>query len=101
LTVEQVDKNAFDFKRKSGKIKAKYENNIFHIETSCIRNFSINISPEMVDLNRKIKVYVNGKLFFNQKITYDQECMLRNFDKNRDREQVWINYINIRIQHNN
>jgi hypothetical protein len=101
LTVEQVDKNAFDFKRKSGKIKAKYENNIFHIETSCIRNFSINISPEMVDLNRKIKVYVNGKLFFNQKIAYDQEFMLRNFDKNRDREQVWINYINIRIQHNN
>jgi hypothetical protein len=61
LVVEKVDRNAFDLKRKSGKIKARYENNIFTIETSCIKSFSINISPE----------------------------------KNRDRGQVWINYVPI------
>lgn len=97
LIVEKVDKNAFDFKRKSGKVKAKYENNIFHIETSCIRSFSINISPEMIDTNKKIKVYVNGKLYFSQKIQYDRKFMLQNFEKNSDKEQIWINYIPLKI----
>lgn len=95
LVVEKVDRNAFDLKRKSGKIKARYENNIFTIETSCIKSFSINISPEMIDTNKKIKVYVNGQLHFNQKIKYNQKFMLENFEKNRDRGQVWINYVPI------
>ncbi|ANF52266.1 hypothetical protein A0O34_17840 [Chryseobacterium glaciei] len=97
LIVEKVDRNAFDFKRKSGKIKAKYENNTFHIETSRIRSFSINLSPEMIDANKKIKVYVNDKLYFNKKVKYDQKFILYNFEKNRDKEQVWINYIHIKV----
>lgn len=97
LIVEKVNRNAFDFKRKSGKIKAKYENNVFYIETSHIRSLSINLSPEMIDTNKKIKVYVNDKLYFNKKIKYDQTFMLDNFEKNRDKEQVWINYIHLKI----
>ncbi|WP_353163772.1 alpha/beta hydrolase-fold protein [Empedobacter brevis] len=67
LIVQDVDKNAFDFPRKSGKIKATYDNNIFRIETSCIKSFSINISPEMVNLKKKVKIYVNSKLYFSEK----------------------------------
>jgi hypothetical protein len=97
LIAENVNRNAFDFKRKSGKIKAKYENNVFYIETSCIQSFSINLSPEMINVNKKIKVYVNGTLYFNQKVSYDNEFMLQNFEMNRDREQVWTNYIHLKI----
>jgi hypothetical protein len=64
-----VDKNAFDFPRKSGKIKAEYDRNVFRIEASDIQSFSINISPEVVDLKENVKVYVNGKLYFRQKNT--------------------------------
>lgn len=97
LIVEKVDKNAFDLKRKSGKIMAKYENNIFYIETSCIQSFSIKISPEMIDLNKKIKVFVNGKLYQTKKIKYARKLMIQDFEKNKDREQVWINFIQIQI----
>lgn len=96
LIVQEVDKNAFDFPRKSGKIKGEYNNNIFRIKTSSIESFSINISPEMVNLKKKVKVYVNGKLHFNEKVKYNRKFMLRNFDNSQDREQIWINYIKLK-----
>jgi predicted esterase len=97
LITKEVDKNAFDFPRKSGKIKSEYDNNIFRIETSSIKSFSINISPEMVNLKKKVKVYINRKLYFNQKVKYNREFMLQNFENNKDREQVWINHIELEI----
>lgn len=97
LITEDVNKNAFDFPRKSGKVKAEYSGNIFKIETSCIQSFSILISPEMVDLNKKIKVFINGKLYFDQKIQYDRKLMLKNFENNRDRSQIWVNALYFKV----
>ncbi|MXN90305.1 hypothetical protein GR160_03625 [Flavobacterium sp. Sd200] len=92
-----VNKNAFDFPRKSGKIKAQYSNNIFRIETSKIGTFSINISPEMINPKKKVKVYINGKLYVNKKVKYNREFMFQSFENSRDREQVWINEIELKI----
>jgi hypothetical protein len=92
-----VDKNAFNFPRKSGKIKAEYDRNVFRIETSDIKSFSIYISPEMVNLKKKVKVYINGKLYFNKIVNYNCEFMLQNFENNQDREQIWINSIDLKI----
>lgn len=97
LLTKFVDKNAFDFPRNSGKIKAEFSNNTFRIETSKIQSFSINISPEIVNMNKKVKIYINGKLYFNEMIKFNSEFMLKNFEDNRDREQVWVNYINLKI----
>lgn len=96
LITKTVDKMAFDFPRKSGKIKATYANNVFRIETSCIKSFSVNIAPEMVDTNKKVRIFVNGKLRFDKRIGYDASLMLKNFDATQDRNQVWINQIDIR-----
>lgn len=97
LVFEDVDKNAFDFQKKSGKIKAEYNNNVFRIETSHIHSFSVNVTPDMIDLKKRIKVYINGKLYFNKKIDYNNSFMLENFKSNKDREQVWINQIELVI----
>lgn len=96
LITKTVDKMAFDFPRKSGKIRARYADNVFRIETSCIKSFSVNISPEMVDTNKKVRIFVNGKLRFDKRIGYDANLMLKNFDATQDRSQVWINQIDIR-----
>lgn len=93
LVLQKADKYAFDFPRKSGKIKARYEANEFRIETSRIQSLSILISPEMVNLKKKVKIYVNGKLYFHDKTGFNREFMLDNFNKNRDRKQVWVNKI--------
>ena len=97
LIVRDVNTNAFDFPRKSGKIKGTYDNNIFKIETSCITSFSINISPEMVNLGKKVKVYINDKLYFNKRVDYNREFMLQNFAKTKDRKQIWVNSIKLKI----
>ena len=50
----------------------------------------------MVDTHKKVRIYVNGKLRFDKYVGYDTPFMLKNFDINQDRIQVWINQINIR-----
>ena len=51
---------AFNFPRKSGVIKGNYQNNVFHLETSCVKHVSVLISPEMVDMGKPVTVFVNG-----------------------------------------
>lgn len=97
LVVKEVDEKAFDFPRKSGKVEAKYQNNTFHIKTSCLASLSINISPEMVDMNQKVKVFVNGKLYYEDKVQYDRNYMLSSFKANLDREQLWVDKIELRL----
>ncbi len=96
ITID-VHKEAFSFPRKSGKVIAKYENNTFEIKTSCISSLAINISPEMVDLHKKVKVFINQKLYFNGKVKYDKEFMYTSFEQNRDRSQVWVNQIKLEL----
>ena len=97
LIAVDVNKEAFDFSRKSGKIVAKYDNNVFRISTSCIGSFHVNISPEMVNLNKKVKVYINGKRRFNKRISYNREFMIKSFEKNKDRTQIWVNSIPLKL----
>ncbi|MBA5791946.1 hypothetical protein H1R17_03455 [Flavobacterium sp. xlx-214] len=97
LITQVVDKKAFDFPRKSGKIKAEYNQNVFRIETSCIKSFAINISPEMINLNKKVMVYVNGILLFDSKVVYNKDFMLHNFEATKDRQQIWVNCIELKL----
>lgn len=97
LIEHQVDIDAFNFPRESGKITANYNKNIFDIQTSNVSCLTILISPEMIDLNKKVKIYLNGKLYFNKKVSYNRDFMLKNFQDHRDREQVWINYIKLNL----
>ncbi|MBD0403479.1 alpha/beta hydrolase-fold protein [Flammeovirga sp. EKP202] len=96
ITID-VHKDAFSFPRKSGKVIAKYEDNTFEIKTSRISSLAINISPEMVDLHKKVKVFINQKLYFNGKVKYDKEFMHLSFEQNRDRSQVWVNQIKLEL----
>ena len=97
LQVKDVDKIAFNFPRKSGQIKANYSKNRFDIETSSIKSFRLYISPEMINLNKKLKVYANNKLIYNQKVDYNPSFMKENFNKNMDKVQLWINYIDFEL----
>jgi len=97
LISKSVNKKAFDFPSKSAAIKAELEDNTFRINCSRINELEIYISPEMIDLEKNVKVYIEDKLYFNDKIEYDRDFILNNFKKNRDRVQVWVNTIKIKI----
>ncbi|MDO6676714.1 alpha/beta hydrolase-fold protein [Tenacibaculum sp. 1_MG-2023] len=97
LIAKDVNKKSFDFPRKSGKIIATYHDNTFKVQTSRIKSFQIKISPEMINLKKKLIIYINGKCYFKKKVKYDRELMLQYFKRNLDRERIWINSIKLTI----
>lgn len=97
LISKQVDKQAFDFPRKSGAIQASYVDNVFTISSSCINSFRLYLSPEMIDIKRSVKVFVNGKLHVDQIVGYDREVIRHSFESTRDRKQIWVNVIDISL----
>ena len=96
LISKEVNKEAFYFPRKSGAIEAKFDNNIFSIKTSCVKAFRVYISPEMVNMEKPIRIYVNGKKVFHDKVKYNDDFMMSSFEQQKDRTQIWVNYIDIR-----
>lgn len=87
----------FKYWKKSGAVKASFSNNVFTVETSDVRSFSILISPEMVDITRPVKVIVNGKIYETKKVNYDKDFMLTEFKNTADRFAIWINHIDITL----
>jgi len=88
---------AFNFPRKSGAVKGRFNNNAFHLETSNIKSFRLLISPEMVDVNRPVVVFVNGIKKFEQKVNYNREFIIKNFRETLDRKAIWIDKIDITL----
>lgn len=48
-------------------------------------------------LKKRVRIYINGKLYFNGKVEYDRELILQKFVDNKDRERVWVNLIELKI----
>ena len=88
---------AFNFPRKSGVVKGLYKNNEFHLETSAVKSISVLISPEMVDMNRPIVIYVNGIKKATHKAIYDKNFIITNFRETYDRKAIWVDKINIQL----
>lgn len=78
--------------------RAEFYNNIFEVETSCVARLTINLHPTMIDFSQPVKVIVNGKEVFDQKILPDKDFMAKVFAENADRSLVWANRISIEIE---
>ncbi len=89
---------SFIYGEKTSQVIANYFNNTFEIKASLVDEIEIYISPLMVDLNRPVKIIINQKEVFNQKITFDKKFIINEFIKKFDRKQVWINKINLKVE---
>ena len=90
--------DTFVYGEKTSQVIANYFNNTFEIKASLIDEIEIYISPLMVDLNRPVKIIINEKEVFNQRITFDKNFIISEFIKKFDRKQVWINKINLKVE---
>jgi predicted esterase len=95
--IRDTSLNAFNYRKRSGAVKASYSKNVFTVETSEVRSFSLLISPEMVDLDKPITVLVNGKLYSRKKLDYDKDFMIADFKDNLDRSALWVNHIDVKL----
>ncbi len=87
----------FKYRKRSGAVRATFSKNVFTVETSDVGSFSILVSPEMVDIDKPVSVIVNGKLYYKQKVSYDKDYMLADFENTADRSTIWVNHIDINI----
>ncbi|MBX7173617.1 MAG: hypothetical protein K1X72_21795 [Pyrinomonadaceae bacterium] len=82
----------------SAAIEARYFNHTFEVQTSCVAKFTLNLHPAMIDFSQPVKVIVNGKEVFNQKVSSDKEFIAKNFAENFDRSLLWANKIVITVE---
>lgn len=87
----------YRYGEKTGQLKATCFNNTYTIEASLVDEVDIYISPMMVDLNSPIKVIINGKEVFSEKLTYSKTFMVDRFNHYFDREQLWVNKITLSV----
>lgn len=98
IPTTEKENNTFIYGEKTAQIKANYFNNVFDIKASLVDEVEIYISPLMVDLNKPVKIIINQKEVFNQKITFDKNFIIDEFIKKFDRKQIWINRINLKVK---
>lgn len=87
--------NGFNYKKRSGAIKASYSGNVFKVETSDVRSIRLYISPEMVNINNPVTIIVNGRQYFKGKLNYNKSFMIDEFEKTLDKVAIWVNHIDI------
>ena len=87
--------NAFRFPKKSAKVKAKYHDNIFELETSDVGSLSVLISPEMVDLAKPVIIKVNGIKMFDGVAKYNKDILWKEFLLGADRKALWVTRIDV------
>ncbi|QEC75907.1 hypothetical protein [Mucilaginibacter ginsenosidivorax] len=81
----------------SAAIKGTYNNNTFEIYTSRVTAFEVLISPQMVDINKEVKIILNGKTAFAGKVKADGNFFKKQFAKTHDRKAVWVAAVPVRV----
>jgi poly(3-hydroxybutyrate) depolymerase len=87
--------NLFLRDKPSARAEALFSANIFHIRASQLGSLSINIHPDMVQMDQPVLVFVNDTLRYEGKVEQDVEFLLKNFLEHRDRELLYVNRISI------
>ncbi len=82
----------------SAAIKASYNNNIFKLFTSRVKEVEVLISPVMVNLENPVTIIINGKTAFKGKIIADKNFLLNNFSASFDRKELWVNSVKLNVQ---
>jgi predicted esterase len=78
-------------RRKTCAITAEIKGNIVRILQSRVKEITFYVSPALVDLNKPVKIYINGKLVYNAIIKPDRKVILDEFIRTKDRVLVITN----------
>lgn len=89
--------DASRFTKPSGAAKARYYGNIFEIETSRVEEITVYFHPEMINLEIPVIVNINGEKIFEERIDFDKEFMIKNYNSNLDRKALWINKLSLPV----
>ncbi|MCD4829043.1 MAG: PDZ domain-containing protein [Candidatus Cloacimonetes bacterium] len=81
----------------SGRVNARYADNRFDLETSCVAAVELKLHPQMVDMTSPVEVWVNGAKVWAGRPSYNRGYMRANFERNLDRRALWAGRIEVSI----
>jgi len=82
----------------SAAVKAVQIGNQIKLETSRVGSVKIHVFPELLNIEKNIEVFCNGKLVFDGMVKPDAAIILSNYLKNRDRKMLPVAEILINLQ---
>ena len=93
--IDKSNKYADFYKNKSGTILAEIKNNILTVKTSCVKTFTFYVTPDLINLDIPLKIYVNNNLMYNSKVKTDKKILLEEFLNTKDRSLLVLTKIKI------
>jgi len=88
---------AFPHPLPSGRVVATREGNTFRLETTGVRRLRVLVSPDEIDLERPLRVEVNGRVRFDGVVTPSAEVLLRWAARDEDRTMLFAAELSIEV----
>ncbi len=79
----------FDHRRSSGRVDIVRDGNTFTARTRGTREFTVLLSPDVVDFSRPVTVRVNDKFVFDELVTRDAAVLLKWAARDNDRTRLY------------
>jgi predicted metalloprotease len=76
---------------------ATREGNTFRLETTGVRRLRVLVSPDEIDLERPLRVEVNGRVRFDGVVTPSAEVLLRWAARDEDRTMLFAAELSIEV----
>jgi hypothetical protein len=79
----------FERRRASGRVDVTRKGNTFDAKTRGVQQFTLLLSPDVVDFSKPVKVTVNGRTVFDEAVKKDVAVLKRWAERDNDRTMLY------------
>jgi dienelactone hydrolase len=87
----------FDRSKPSGRVDATRQGNTFDVKTRGVQEFTLLLSPDVIDFARPVQVTVNGRSVHDKLVTKDSATLLRWAARDNDRTMLYAAELKIAV----
>ncbi len=94
---DPAEYDLFVYDKPSARVNASFADNRVDVESSRLTAFKVLINPELIDLEQNLVIDLDGTVVFDEPVSPDIEYLLRDFLKNRDRKEIYVNEVRVEL----
>lgn len=98
IPTSDTTSDTIQYGKQTAQIRARYFDNTFNIKCSQVKEVIIKLTPLMIDMNKPVRVIVNNQELYNHLPTFDKKYIIDDFINRRDRKQIWVNQLNLKVK---
>ena len=93
----QMNVQLYDRTKPSGRVDAVRSGNAFDVRTRGVQQFTLLLSPDVIDLAKPVQVTVNGRLVHDAVVPADAATLLRWAARDNDRAMLYASALPIAV----